>query len=583
MNINTSRNLYYLFLLGALLLWLGCDPEDDNPGNSCEDNVPSISYGDYCLPNYLEIRGLQEAANEGADLPNFCAADYSQSRTVKVAVPNSGIVYFHLYLNFPGKVNLEFIGADCEGEFMQLNDCDDLSEAVVKTFAINAANYNTLYIRMRYEGTGGYSPGQREIDRLTVAAFNAAPVFGLINGQSEGAVYRGCGNYTNRLILTPGNGNSNPLQTAINSGLPYQVCDCSDGQLVTITAPVGVDINTGVRPKIKEKDTAVDTVQTTIDFIISIPQLGFQDQADPATISEIAGNACLDFNPTQLGQGNKEGVRVTIVDSGVDINTHGGIFSAYNSPENPASCIPLGEFGSDLINADETPNDEIGHGTAVASTLLSGFQSESTLNLIHNKFFGPDGGTLFDALCASYAGLQARTDLLNFSWGFESQEEPAALIHLVKQAQTQDVIIVSSAGNLGQDLDGGFFNYWPAAAGGLYDNVITVGSFQGGISSEPSTTYWTNFGGFTPQLAAFYTANALQINNPTTHYPVGTSISAPIVSRKLAEIKGNVPSLSAADVIHSFLTEQAATNTNFIGRTRDARYLPVPSPNNNCQ
>lgn len=583
MNFKTSLHFLYLFLLGAVFFWMGCDPDDDMQ-SSCDDNAPELVYGDYCAPNFQELRALEQADNSNAEIPDFCATDYEQSRIVKVAVPSGGTVYLHLYFNFPGKVFTELIGADCEGNFELLNSCQEVSEAVVKTFTVNASGFNTLYVRMRYEGTSTYSPGQREIDRLTVAAFDGPPALTPINGQSESAntVYQGCGNYTNRLILSPGNGSASPLQTAINSGLPYVSCDCSDGQLVTVTAPVGVDINAGVRPKIKEKDAAVDTVRTGIDFIIPIPALNFQDQPDPRELTEIRENECLDFSPTQVGQGNKAGIKVTIVDSGVDFNTHGGVFSAYWLPGGTASCLPSGDYGADLINADEQPDDEIGHGTSVASALLSGYSSESPLNLIHNKFFGPDGGTLFDALCASYAGLSIETDLLNLSWGFESTEEPAALISLLNQAQSQDVIVVCSAGNNGQNLEGGFA-YWPALAGGIYDNVITVASFDGGIINDPMATYWTNFGDTSPRVAAFYTANTLSLGSLSLGYPVGTSISAPLVSRKLAEIKGNMPSSSATDVIQTFLLEYTATNTNFNGRVREARYLPVPSPDNNCQ
>ncbi len=581
MNFKTSLHFLYLFLLGAVLFWMGCDPEDDTVSN-CNDNVPELSYGDYCAPNLQELRALDQADNSNAEIPDFCATDYQRSRTAKVAVPSGGTVYLHLYFNFPGKVFTELIGADCEGNFELLNGCQEVSEAVVKILEVDASGFNTLYVRMRYEGTSEYSPGQREIDRLTIAAFDSPPTFEPINAQSGGTTYRGCGNYTNRLILSPGEGSASPLQTAINSGLPYVACDCSDGQLVTISAPVGVDINAGVRPKIKEKDAAVDTVRTSIDFLIPIPPLGFQDQPDPRELTEIRENECLDFNPTQLGQGGKEGIKVTIVDSGVDFNTHGGIFSDYNLPGGTAFCLPSGAYGADLINADEQPDDEIGHGTSVASTLLSGYRSESPLNLIHNKFFGPDGGTLFDALCASYAGLSIGTDLLNLSWGFESTEEPAALVSLLNQAQSQDVIIVCSAGNNGQNLEGGF-QYWPAIAGGIYDNVITVASFDGGIISPPQPTYWTNFGDTSPRVAAFYTANTLSLGSLSLGYPIGTSISAPIVSRKLAEIKGNSPSSNAVEVIQTFLLDYTPADANFNGISRDAKYLPVPSPDNNCQ
>ncbi|MEL6356593.1 MAG: S8 family serine peptidase [Bacteroidota bacterium] len=573
-----SLNGLLLFLLGAVLLWSGCDPMDDEDPMGCDDNVTQINYGDYCNPRNNIFEDLAAVETAAADLPDACFTDYTSSRIVKIDVPAGGIIYLHQFFSFPGEVTTEFFGTNCDGGFTLLNACDPTSR-VVEVFEVDASGFTTVYIRVVYRGLGSYVPGSRETDRIILAAFSEAPVFNTIIGANGEDVPLSCdGRTTQRIILTPGDGNLSPLEVALASGLPVKTCECANGELVTIEVPPGVDLNT-TKPIVKENPPDIDTVKTTPDFIVPIPQLVITDQIDPANVPYIAGNACLNYQAPITGA-NGAPVIVTIVDSGADLDNQGDAFSQVAFGSSETGCSPQGIFGFDVLNGDDTPEDEVGHGTAVAGAVMSGYNSSSPLILLHNKFFGPDGGTLFDALCASHAGIELGTDILTLSWGFPAEAFPVALENLIDRAASNEIIVVASAGNDAGNID--FAPYWPASAAGVKPNVITVSSYEGPIELVPSINFWSNFGPATVEVAALYTTETLQLGGGVW-YPVGTSISAPIVSRRLAQIKAQSPGSSAFAVIDEFLKNEAVTQATLAVQIKGGKFLPQPNPALGCQ
>ncbi len=575
--------LAFLALLILSLWWLLGMPGCQIAPARCKDRITTLSYGTYCAPQKIRLRDLKAADTE-SDLPDFCDRADLQQRLIKVAAPDSGRLFMHLYLNFSAKVHVAFIGTNCDGKYQLLNDCGASTQAVVSTYSVATAGFSTVYIQLSYEGLGNYSPGEKTTDELVVAVFDGPPAqFQPLGAKRAASVYSGCGNQTNRIILSPAGGSSTPLEVAIASGLPYQACDCSDGQLVTITAPVGVDINE-VKPKIKEKDTKVDTINMTIDRLLPSPRIAQIDSLkDGNEYGLLASNTCLRFR-FQPPSNRARKVKVAIIDSGVDAATHASIFDPMRSSSNLLDCVPSNTLGSDLLRADDSPDDEIGHGTAIASVIASSFDSQADLVLMHNKFFGPDGGTLFDAICGAYAAIKAGSQLLNLSWGFESDEEPVALLQMLEFAQQNDVIVVVSTGNDSLDLDSGTVRYWPALAAGKYNTLVAVSAYEGGLAGVPPTlAAWSNFGVNSNAVAAFYTAHTLQLNSSDRAYTYGTSIAAPIVTRKLAELRGNEPDLKAADIVQLFLQNHCQTAAGLAGRVTDKKYLTVPDPTNACK
>jgi subtilisin family serine protease len=273
-------------------------------------------------------------------------------------------------------------------------------------------------------------------------------------------------------------------------------------------------------------------------------------------------------------------VVVTIVDSGVDIDNHGAIFGTNSLQGTGPGCLQFGPYGTDLTDGDGIPNDETGHGTAVASTVISGYNSNRPLTVINNKFFNNDGGSLFNGLCAGYTGVAAGSHIVNLSWGFQSTEEPAAVKTFLEHAKNREVVIVASAGNGGQFIND--FFYWPALFGNQYDNMLTVASYENPTGIPPARTSWTNYSPFDVQVAAFYARQCLQLGGGEW-YPAGTSISAPLVTGQLAILKAVHFSDNADQLVNRFLTNGLLnTSPSLDDTTVGGLFLGIPDPDNNC-
>lgn len=572
--------LLVLFLTGACIFWAGCEP----PETTCDDAYDSLGYSEYCSPPQTKVFSRLNADETiGGILPNGCSTNYSQSRTVKIPVMDqSQVITIHQFINFPGIVVTEIFGTNCTGTFTPLlNDCSYNSK-VVTVFEVEASNYSTIYVRVLYAAESGYVL-DGESENITIAAYIGQPGFEVFetvqtdNGTER--IFRNCDNSaTNRIILS----GPNAQLTALSSGLPVTSCACSNDQLVTISAPAGVDLNT-LRPKVREKPAEPDTTNTYPDLIIAAQNLNFTNFGDnPANDENLTGNSCLSFSAPNTGSGGNNSVVVTVVDSGVDIATHGDIFAA-NGYQNPATnCLEFSVYGTDLTTGDDFPDDEIGHGTAVASAVISGYDRNRPLTVINNKFFNSTGGSLFNALCGGYAGIEAGSHIINLSWGFKSQEEPAAMKTFLDYARDQNVAIVASAGNRGEFIND--FFYWPALFSRDYANMITVASYKYSNTSPQveMKTDWTNFSPFDVQVAALYARECLQ-RNGTVWYPAGTSISAPIVTNQLAILKADNYSFSAVQLVNEFLnSDLLSTKPSMLDATIGGRFLGRPSPSNNC-
>ena len=102
-------------------------------------------------------------------------------------------------------------------------------------------------------------------------------------------------------------------------------------------------------------------------------------------------------------------------------------------------------------------------------------------------------------------------------------------------------MLVASAGNENCNLDQ--HPQWPASfADDFPCNLVTVASYEYDLGEgQPPTaqnvvrTGYSNYGIREVPLAAFLTSPVPEFVRGTTYYPVGTSISAPIVTGLLAD------------------------------------------------
>ncbi|NBW83362.1 hypothetical protein EBR21_16560, partial [bacterium] len=159
-------------------------------------------------------------------------------------------------------------------------------------------------------------------------------------------------------------------------------------------------------------------------------------------------------------------IRVSIVDSGVDLNHPGlrGVFWV-NDKEIPDNGIDDDNnglvddfYGFDFVSESAMPQDEFGHGTHVAGLVNNSWSQQALLGGAFNArlriFRALDSkgkSNSIDLARAISAALKAGSDILNCSWG--GGPETQILRDAFAAAQRSNVLVFSSAGNDGLNSD----------------------------------------------------------------------------------------------------------------------------------
>lgn len=567
-----SQFCIYLLLAVGLVSWPGCDDDEMPPPPECTfGDIFQLNYTDYCDPELLKFRIASSDVPQPVGLPNFCFDDYTDSRSFQLEVPAGGTIYLHRYRDFPADITMEFIGTNCEaGDYTLLNGCNyATSRRLVETYEVDASGFTTLIVRAVFKQNSDYVPGTREDDVLDFAAFTSPYTPAQIVNNGENPLALDCNGELPSFILSPRDGGISPIDAAISLGFPFEACDC-DEDIVLVELPPGVSLNR-VRPRVQRDETETDTTHFNRNRLIATPVTQFTntDFGNPQQDPNVGGNPCLDFQDPNVG-GGFNGLRVAIIDSGVEDGPNP--FFQINADPNPEqSCVSHGPLGYDFIEEDDTPNDMIGHGTLVGSAYLSGLSGNFAVTLVNYKFLDTEFGTLFNAMCATSTALKTGANIINMSWGFPSSRFPPVLETLLNRAQDQKVLIVTSAGNDQRDVQADPI-YWPAFAGAIYPNVVTVAAHSVDGSSGPFLVDFSNFSSDAVGIAAPYSTQARDANGAVI-YPSGTSISAPIVARKLTEVAE--PGMEPEVIINNLFMDgsKVGQNDNFIGQILERRFL----------
>jgi len=254
-------------------------------------------------------------------------------------------------------------------------------------------------------------------------------------------------------------------------------------------------------------------------------------------------------------------VRVAVLDTGVEDN-HNRLQNAIWMNDDPMEgCVMDDIIGYDFVNDDGTPEDLNGHGTAVNGVIAGNFPTDIQLELMNLKFHEGSEGTVFDAVCAIYYAVEEGADVINLSWGFESQEFPTILSDAIAKAYQEGVLVVTSAGNTGKDNDA--IKKYPANFD--FDNIITVTAFEDEKEDPtPRLAYYASFGSTTVDLAARGYLETATLQN-TVGAIAGTSVATPQVTRTVAILKGLYPALSFED-IKTCILNSVQTESNFSGK-----------------
>ena len=252
------------------------------------------------------------------------------------------------------------------------------------------------------------------------------------------------------------------------------------------------------------------------------------------------------LGPLYSSSVSEPNVSVAIIDTGFDEDNDFIENAVWQNPEllDTDNCYLNDNSGYDFINDVGNPTDIAGHGTGVAGIVAGGFNQSVDLNMLNLKFSESERSTLFPAICAMYYAIDNGAQVMNLSWGFLTSEPiPNILKDVIDYASEKDVLIVTSAGNRGIQIDA--INKFPAN----YDkpNIITVGAFQQFAGSNPVIAPYSNFGISNVDLLANGQVETVGLSN-TIEVLSGTSLAAPLVSKTAAEIRAKYPALSAQDV-----------------------------------
>jgi serine protease AprX len=239
---------------------------------------------------------------------------------------------------------------------------------------------------------------------------------------------------------------------------------------------------------------------------------------------------------TDLANGGVDGTGVTvaIIDTGIDI-------------EHPALKGKLVSFWEDLVNHQDAPYDDNGHGTAMASILvgrgaLAGGAPGVKLMVI--KAIAGDGSGSDSVIATAINDAAAHgADIISLSLGGQSARLilGSASVNAAQSAASLGILVVGSAGNDGENDDG------QVASPSVATSAISVGAVDENKDIAPfsSAGRKTNFINKDPDLKPETVAPGVNISvawtNGETVLVSGTSPAAVFVSAGLALVLQEKP------------------------------------------
>ena len=217
-------------------------------------------------------------------------------------------------------------------------------------------------------------------------------------------------------------------------------------------------------------------------------------------------------------------VRIAVIDTG---------FSTEAIPEEKR------EEGKNYVEPEGSAEDTYGHGTAVASVILSENVNVVLVPLVSNiyekgKIRQVENDTLAQVIRDAVDVYQC--SIINISAGLALDKE--AVREAVKYARKQGVLVVASAGN---DYDvNGAVKYYPAG----YDSVLAVGALTKDgkkVASFSQRGDWVNC----YEIGEAVTIKTLSGN---TRESDGTSYAAARITAKAAELMQEEPTLTVDEL-----------------------------------
>jgi hypothetical protein len=184
--------------------------------------------------------------------------------------------------------------------------------------------------------------------------------------------------------------------------------------------------------------------------------------------------------------------------------------------------FPFDSAAGDYLNWDNDPNDENGHGTAIAGIAaaetnnISGIAGTAPkIKILNIRAFDPSGnGDEDDVAAAILYAIKMGARVINMSFGDDSFSY--VLRDVIKYAYSKNIVMVASSGNSGDDSP-----HYPSG----YSEVISVGNSTIDDYVASSSSY-----GSTLDLVAPGTSILTTDKSGSYSEVSGTSAAAPFVS-----------------------------------------------------
>ena len=225
---------------------------------------------------------------------------------------------------------------------------------------------------------------------------------------------------------------------------------------------------------------------------------------------------------------NTKHVVVAVVDSGID-------------PEHPLFEGRLVD-GYDFVERDQKPNDELGHGTHISGVIINNSRNATIMPI---RFTEGREGKLSDLIASLMFAAEHKADVVNLS--LSTPQYSAIMQETIQYLDSQDIIIVSAAGNYGTWLE-----FYPAA----WPEAISVGALTKTGAKLPESNFgeWIDFSAPGKSVYSAYPDN-------TFHLLSGTSQSAAKVSAQIANIiyTEKSASLTQAEIINELVKKAMPT------------------------
>lgn len=220
-------------------------------------------------------------------------------------------------------------------------------------------------------------------------------------------------------------------------------------------------------------------------------------------------------------------INIAIIDTGIDPTNQifeGRLFVG----KSPATFDNYGvDFSKGAQNLS-SPIDQHGHGTHIAG-IIAKYAPEAKLHIL--KYYNPMASgeeNLKSTIEALRYAINLNVEIINYSSGGpEASIEEKRLFDL---AEKKGIVIVSAAGNEGNNIDRFGHEFFPASY--HHKNIITVGSHDKSFTPLKSS----NYGARSVDIFAPGERILSTLPNNRQGYLTGTSQATAFVSAKVATI-----------------------------------------------